>query len=62
MSEVDGAVRRFFQDVWNNGDVSAAGTSSPRCSSANTTLDVTVLGPTEYGRAVPGYRRAFPDL
>ncbi len=62
MSDVENAVRRFFQRVWNQGDVEAAGDFlAPEFISHNT-FDVTISGPTEYGQAVLQYRQAFPDL
>jgi hypothetical protein len=51
-TEITFAVRRFFQDVWNSGDVSqAANFLAPGFVSHNT-LKVRVLGPDEYGQAV----------
>jgi predicted ester cyclase len=62
VSDVETAVRRFFQRVWNEGDVEAAGEFlAPEFTSHNA-LEVTVLGPAEYGRSVLRYRQAFPDL
>ena len=56
------AVRRFFQDVWNDARVAeAASFLAPEFVSHNT-VGVSVLGPEEYGRAVLMYRTAFPDL
>src|SRR4051812_24522724 len=60
--ELRAAVRRFFDEVWNKGNVSEAeGFLAPEFVSHNT-LDVRIVGPREYGEAVSGYRAAFPDL
>ena len=57
MSDVEAAVHRFFQRVWNQGEVQAAEDFlAPEFTSHNT-LQVTVLGPTEYGRSVLQYGR-----
>ena len=62
MSDVESAVRSFFQRVWNEGDVDAAAVFlAPEFTSHNP-FDVTLRGPTEYGQGVLQYRRAFPDL
>jgi steroid delta-isomerase-like uncharacterized protein len=56
------AVRRFFQDVWNDGNVAeAARFLAPEFVSHNG-FGVSIVGPEEYGRAVLAYRTAFPDL
>ena len=62
MSDAETAVRRFFQRVWNEGDVEAAADFlAPEFASHNS-FDVKVVGPTEYGQAVVQFRHAFPDL
>jgi len=62
MSDVETAVRTFFQRVWNEGDVEAAGDFlAPEFISHNT-FEIRISGPTEYGRGVLQYRKAFPDL
>jgi len=62
MSDIENAVRRFFQRVWNEGDVEAADDFlAPEFTSHNS-FDVPLRGPTEYGQAVLQYRQAFPDL
>src|SRR3954451_12079868 len=61
MSEVETAVRRFFEEVWNEGNVAAAGDFLAAEFVSHNTVDVNVLGPDEYGRSVLGYREAFPD-
>jgi len=60
--ELRAAVRRFFDEVWNNGNVAEAETFlAPQFVSHNT-FDVRIVGPREYGGAVIDYRAAFPDL
>jgi predicted ester cyclase len=60
--EVRVAARRFFEEVWNNGNVrEAAAFFAPGFVSHNT-LDVRIVGPSEYGAAVTAYRAAFPDF
>jgi predicted ester cyclase len=61
VSDVERAVRRFFDEVWNNGNVAAAADFLAAGFVSHNTVDVTVLGPQEYGRSVVGYREAFPD-
>jgi predicted ester cyclase len=62
MSELETAVRRFFQRVWSEGDIEAAADFlAPEFTSHNS-FDVTILGPIDYGQAVLQYRQAFPDL
>src|SRR3954466_11214088 len=56
------AVRRFFQNVWNDGDVSRAKEFIAEGFVSHNTLDVAILGPDEYGQAVTTCRTAFPDL
>ena len=62
VSEVEAAVRRFFEEVWNQGNVVAAPDFLAAGFVSHNTVDVAVLGPDEYGRSVLGYRAAFPDL
>lgn len=60
--ELEAAVRRFFEEVWNKGNVGeAAAFLAPEFVSHNA-LDVRIVGPGEYGAAVTGFRAAFPDL
>jgi len=62
MSDVETTVRSFFQRVWNEGVVEAAGDFlAPEFTSHNA-FNVTISGPTEYGQGVLQFRRAFPDL
>jgi predicted ester cyclase len=59
---IESAVRRFFEDVWNGGNVSKAGDFLAEGFISHNTMDVVVSGPEQYGRAVGTYRRAVPDL
>jgi len=59
---VEAAVRRFFEDVWNKGNADAAADFLADEFTSHNTVDVTVLGPDEYGQSVLGFREAFPDL
>src|SRR3954468_9817935 len=60
--ELRAAARRFFDEVWNKGNVGEADAFlAPEFVSHNT-LDVQIVGAREYGEAVTGYRAAFPDL
>ena len=64
MSDVElrAAVRRFFDEVWNKGNVGETEAFlAPEFVSHNT-LEVRILGPREYAGAVTAYRAAFPDL
>jgi predicted ester cyclase len=62
MANLEADVRRFFEEVWNQGNVIAAGDFLAAEFTSHNTFDVTMLGPDEYGRAVLDYRTAFPDL
>jgi steroid delta-isomerase-like uncharacterized protein len=60
--ELRTAVRRFFEEVWNKGNVSETDAFlAPEFVSHNT-FDVRIVGPRGYGAAVTDYRAAFPDL
>src|SRR3954471_6615716 len=60
--ELRAAVGRFFDEVWNKGNVGETEAFlAPEFVSHNT-LDVRIVGPQEYGGAVTDYRAAFPDL
>jgi steroid delta-isomerase-like uncharacterized protein len=60
--EMKAAAQRFFDEVWNKGNVGEAEAFlGPEFVSHNT-LDVRIVGPREYGEAVNNYRSAFPDL
>ena len=62
MANLEADARRFFEEVWNQGNVVAAGDFLAAEFTSHNTFDVTILGPAEYGRAVLDYRTAFPDL
>src|SRR4051794_27779111 len=62
MSDVETAVRRFFEEVWNHGNVAAAGDFLAANFVSHNSFDVAMLGPDQYGQAVLAYREAFPDL
>ena len=62
MANLEADVRRFFEEVWNQGNVVAAGDFLATEFTSHNTFDVSILGPDGYGRAVLDYRRAFPDL
>jgi hypothetical protein len=59
---IEFAVRHFFEDVWNGGDVSKVGDFLAEDFVSHNTLDVVILGRDQYGRAVSTYRLAVPDL
>jgi len=62
MSDVETAVRSFFRRVWNEGDVEAASDFLAPDFTSHNAFDMTISGPTEYGRGVLQFRQAFPDL
>jgi len=62
MADLEAVVRRFFEQVWNQGNVVAAGDFLAAEFTSHNAFDVAILGPDDYGRAVLDYRRAFPDL
>ena len=55
------AVRRFFEEVWNKGNVGETEAFLAPGFVSHNTLEVRIVGPGEYGRAVTDYRAAFPD-
>ena len=55
------ATRRFFDEVWNKGNVGETEAFLAPGFVSHNTLDVRIVGPQEYGRAVADYRAAFPD-
>src|SRR3954471_14518482 len=59
---IESAVRQFFEDVWNGGDVSKVGDFLAEDFVSHNTMDVVISGPDQYGRAVTSYRLAVPDL
>ncbi|WP_256793973.1 ester cyclase [Terrabacter sp. Ter38] len=60
--EVRAAARRFFEEVWNEGNVGEAEAFLAPGFVSHNTLDVRIVGPSEYGEAVTAYRAAFPDF
>ena len=62
MANLEADVRRFFEEVWNQGNVVAARDFLATEFTSHNTFDVSILGPDGYGRAVLDYRTAFPDL
>ena len=60
--EIEPAVRRFFEDVWNAGDVSAVGAFLGEGFVSHNTMDVVIEGADQYAAGVLYYRRAVPDL
>jgi len=62
MADMEANVRRFFEEVWNQGHVVAAGDFLASEFPSHNTFDVAILGPDQYGQEVLGYRTAFPDL
>ena len=60
--EIRAAVNRFFDEVWNNGNVEEAQAFLAPGFVSHNTLDVSLVGPQAYGQAVTAFRRAFPDF
>jgi steroid delta-isomerase-like uncharacterized protein len=60
--ESKAAVRRFFQEVWNDGNVAEAASFLAPGFVSHNSFGVSVVGPEQYGQAVLAYRTAFPDL
>ncbi len=60
--ELRAAVRRFFDEVWNKGNLGETEAFLGPNFVSHNTLDVRILGPRGYGKAVTEYRSAFPDL
>jgi steroid delta-isomerase-like uncharacterized protein len=60
--ELRTAVRRFFEEVWNKGNVGETDAFLAEEFISHNTFDVRIVGPREYGAAVTDYRAAFPDL
>src|SRR4051794_4087948 len=60
--ELRTAVRRFFEEVWNKGNVAETEAFlAPEFVSHNT-FDVRIIGPREYAAAVTAFRAGVPDL
>jgi predicted ester cyclase len=62
VDEPDAAVRRFFEEVWNRGNVAAADAFLGQDFVSHNSLDLELLGPDGYGRGVLAFRSAFPDF
>jgi steroid delta-isomerase-like uncharacterized protein len=64
MSEEDNkaAVRRFFEDGWNKGDVAQLKAFLADEFVSHNTLNITIQSSDEYCRGMVAYRAAFPDL
>jgi predicted ester cyclase len=62
MTDVESAVRRFVEDVWNQGNAAAAGDFLAAEFTSHNAFEVTISGPDQYGQAMLAYRAAFPDL
>jgi steroid delta-isomerase-like uncharacterized protein len=64
MSDVElrAAVSRFFDEVWNKGNVGEAAAFLAQDFVSHNTLEVRIIGPVEYGEVVTDYRAAFPDF
>jgi len=62
MADTEADVRRFFEEVWNQGNAAAAADFLAAEFTSHNSFDVRISGPDEYGRAALDYRVAFPDL
>jgi steroid delta-isomerase-like uncharacterized protein len=64
MSEADNkaAVRRFFEDGWNRGDLDEVKVFLADEFVSHNSLDFSIRSADDYCRGVVAYRRAFPDL
>lgn len=64
MSEVDNkaAVRRFFEEGWNKGDLDEVKAFLADEFLSHNSLGFTIQSSDDYCRGVVAYRRAFPDL
>ena len=60
--DLKAAARRFFEEVWNKGNVDEAEAFLATDFVSHNTLDAQIVGPREYGEAVTGFRAAFPDF
>ena len=60
--DLKAAARRFFEEVWNKGNVGEAEAFLATDFVSHNTLDAQIVGPREYGEAVTGFRAAFPDF
>jgi predicted ester cyclase len=64
MSEVDSkaAVRRFFEEGWNKGDLAEVKAFIADEFVSHNSLDYSIQSADDYFRGVVAYREAFPDL
>ena len=64
MSEEDNkaAVRRFFEDAWNKGDVAQVKAFLADEFVSQNSLNFTIQSSDDYCRGLVAYREAFPDL
>jgi steroid delta-isomerase-like uncharacterized protein len=64
MSEDDNkaAVRRFFEDAWNKGDVAQVKAFLADELVSHNSLDFTIQSSDDYCQGLVAYRAAFPDL
>jgi steroid delta-isomerase-like uncharacterized protein len=60
--EHEAAVRRFFEEVWNQGNVAAAHAFLAPDFVSHNSLNVEILGPETYAKSVLVFRGAFPDF
>ena len=60
--DLKAAARRFFDEVWNKGNVGETEVFLAPGFVSHNTLDAQIVGPREYGEAVTGFRAAFPDF
>ena len=60
--EVRAAARHFFEEVWNKGSVGEAVAFLAPGFVSHNTLDVRIVGPSEYGEAVTAYPGGFSGL
>ena len=59
--EARAAAGRFFDEVWNKGNVGETEAFLAPDFVSHNTLGVRIVGPREYAEAVTGFRAAFPD-
>ena len=64
MSELNNkaAVRRFFEEGWNKGDLDEVKAFLADQFVSHNSLGVAIQSSDDYCRGVVSYRRAFPDL
>ncbi|HEY3546684.1 MAG TPA: ester cyclase, partial [Propionicimonas sp.] len=64
MSEADNkaAVRRFFEEGWNKGDLAEVRAFLADGFVSHNALDASIQSSDDYCRGLVAYRQAFPDL